>query len=167
MPKEEWRTIPTFPKYGVSSYGRIETIKTGYILTATPNQQGHLKVNLMQDGKIYTRSVNQLVAKAFLPPPPRRDFTSIIHLNGDKADCHASNLMWRPRYFAITYHQQFETPTFRNARFPLVELKTGEKYDSIQDALVRHGLLYKDVLISAHERTYVWPTFQEFRHLAD
>jgi hypothetical protein len=122
----------------------------------------------MKDGGVHTRLVSQLVARAFVEVPKRRDdFTSIIHLDGDKANCKAENLMWRPRYFAILYHRQFQTPNFRNADIPLVELKTGEIYSSIQEAVTRNGLLFNEILISAHERTFVWPTFQEFRHAPD
>lgn len=166
--QEEWRVIDAFPKYRVSNLGDIESIKSGMKLRLSRNQQGHLKVNLMKNGEVYTRLVSHIVARAFVPIIKRReDFMSVIHLDGDKGNCEALNLMWRPRYFTILYHRQFNTPNFRSENFPLVELKTNETYSSIQEAVVRNGLLFTDVLISVHERTYVWPTFQEFRHAPD
>lgn len=165
--QEEWKTIPGFEGYGISSHGRVENRATGRILVPSVNQQGHLKVNLLRSGSAFTRSINGLVARAFLDDPPRRDFNSVIHLDGDKANCRATNLMWRPRYFSIMYHQQFSTPQFRRKATPMIEIRSGEKYDSIQQVIMQHGLLYSDVLISAHERTVVWPTYQEFRVLAE
>lgn len=165
---EEWRTIEAFPRYEVSDLGRIRNKKSGHILVPSQNQQGITKVNLMKNGELYTRMVSHIVAQAFVPMQKRReDFMSVIHLDGDKTNCRADNLMWRPRYFAILYHRQFDTPSFRNADIPLVELKSGETYPSIQDAVITNGLLFNEVLISVHERTYVWPTFQEFRHAPD
>jgi len=163
--REEWREAPDFPRYLVSDHGNVQAVKTGRILHPSRNQQGHLKVNLMRDGEIHTRTVNHLVAKAFLAPPEREDFISVIHLNGDKSDCSAHNLEWRPRYFAIQYHQQFHNRLFRTAHIPIEDAKTGKKYRTVQEAVVHHGLLLNDVLVSIHQRTYVWPTYQQFRTL--
>lgn len=162
---EEWRVIPAYPKYEVGNDGSIRTIKTGRILQPSHNQQGHLKVNLVKNGETYTRNVNHIVAKAFLPAPMRPDFISIIHLDGNKENCSAPNLMWRPRYFAIKYHLQFETPLFVQSHVPVIDIRTGEKYARIQDAVVKCGLLFTDIMIATHELTYVWPTYQEFRKL--
>lgn len=164
--REQWVEAPGFPRYLVSSLGRIRAVKTDRILRPSRNQQGHLKVNLMRDGEIHTRTVNHLVARAFLPEPEREDFISVIHLNGDKSDCSVHNLQWRPRYFAIQYHQQFANRNFRNAHIPVEDMKTGKKYTTVQEAVVRHGLLFNDVLNSLYQRTYVWPTYQQFRSIA-
>lgn len=162
---EEWRTIPAFPKYEVGSDGHIRSVKSQRVLQPSHTQQGHLKVNLVKNKETYTRNVNHIVAKAFLPEPTRPDFISIIHLDGNKENCSAINLMWRPRYFAVKYHQQFETPMFAKSKVPVVDIRTGEKYATIQEAVVKCGLLFTDIMIAAHELTYVWPTYQEFRKL--
>lgn len=160
--QEQWHDVPGFDGYAVSSHGRVRS-RAGRVLTHTFNQQGHEKVNLSIDGRTVTRSVAGLVARAFIEPPLRRDFNTIIHLDGDKNNAHADNLMWRPRYFAIRYHKQFESTAFRETTISVKEMKTGEEFASIHDAAVKFGLLYNDILVSAHERTFVWPTFQEFR----
>lgn len=164
--KEDWLEAPNFPRYLVSNLGQVRTVKTDRILKPSKNQQGFLKVNLMQDGEIHTRTVNHLVARAFLPEPEREDFISVIHLNGDKSDCKVANLEWRPRYFAIQYHQQFHHKTWRTALIPIEDIKSGKKYRTIQEAVVRHGLLFNDVVVSMHQSTYVWPTYQQFRSIA-
>lgn len=163
---EEWRVIPAFPKYEIGSDGSVKTIKTGRLLHASLTQSGHAKVNLVKNGETYTRNVNHLVAKAFVTDPPRPDFISVIHLDGNKLNCSATNLLWRPRYFAIKYHLQFDTPNFKTSAIPIVDIRTGEKYESIQHAVTKHGLLFTDILIAVHHITYVWPTYQEFRQIA-
>lgn len=164
---DEWRTISTFPLYAVSSRGEIENKRSGKLLRPSRTAQGHLKVNLCKDGDIFTRSINQLVAKAFLPLPERKDFISIIHRDGDKTNCDVGNLMWRPRYFAIQYHQQFWVPRFQNTRIPVIETNSGERFDRLQDAVMKYGLLFNDILVAMHEGTYVWPTYQRYEKVED
>lgn len=161
--QEKWRAITECPKYNVSNLGRIENGHTGRILRPTTNQQGLFKVNLANRGQFLTRSVSMLVARAFLPPPERSDFISTIHLNGDRADSRAVNLAWRPRYFAIRYHQQFNHPQWRTLKTPVIDTKAGVVYETVQEAALAHGLVFTEILVAAQNRTFVWPTYQEFR----
>jgi len=160
----EWRVIARSPNYEVSDAGEIRNVKYDRTLTPSKNQQGHLKVNLPVDGgKTKTRQVNHIVAEAFLDEPHRDDFISLIHLDGDKTNCAASNLQWRPRYFAIRYHLQFESRIWKESNTKIVDMKTGDIYDTIQEAAVKHGLVLSEILVAAHKRTFVWPTYQQFR----
>jgi hypothetical protein len=57
----------------------------------------HLKngigfVNLSRDGKKYTRQINQLVAKAFIPNPENREL--VKYIDRDFTNNHVSNLKW-------------------------------------------------------------------------
>lgn len=161
--QDEWRAIESFPDYKVSREGHIYSEITDRVMRTSINAQGSLKVNLMHENRIYTRNVNHLVAKTYLEPPKRSDFISIIHLDGDKTNCAANNLMWRPRYFTIRYHQQFEHDIFKSSRTPIVDMETGEEYPTIQDVVIRFGLLFNDILISAQNHTFTWPTYQRFQ----
>lgn len=162
---DEWRPINGFPDYLVSPQGMILSHKTDHILSGSRTQQGHVKVNLYKKGVLFTRNVNHLVARAYLDRPQRSDFTSVIHLDGDKTNLAALNLMWRPRYFAVKYHLQFEYDYYHRASVAIKDIKTGEVYSRIQKAVVQHGLLLQDILISMHNRTFVWPTYQEFTRI--
>lgn len=163
---EEWRPVKAFPKYEVSPLGLIRHVESGRVLHPSLNQQGHPKVNLVLDGRPYTRHVNHVVARVYLEEPKRHDFISLIHLDGQKTNCAAANMQWRPRYFAVRYHNQFHTDLWQTSKVKIEDIKTGEIYKSIQDAVVKHGLLFSEVLVSLHDRTYVWPTYQEFRALS-
>lgn len=165
MTQEEWRAVVGFPDYEISMSGLVCRSKSGRPVRPSSNGQGHWKVMLYLNGRAYTRSLDQLVAKTFLVPPQRSDFASIIHLDGDTQNDHALNLMWRPRHFAVLYHRQFALPTFRRKTSSLIEVKTGDIYDQAQHAVVRNGLLLKELLLAVGQNTYVWPTYQEFREL--
>jgi|SRR5205809_296757 len=158
---ENWKRIEFFPEYSVSDHGRIRTNKSDRILALNENQYGLVQVGLMANGKQYHRSVPLLVAKAFLPKV-EGPFDTPINLDGDRHNNYAENLAWRPRWFAIKYNQQFRRP-YENPIFSrIMDLKTGEISENSFDCAQRYGLLEQDLVLSILNRTYVWPTYQEF-----
>jgi len=159
--QERWRPIEDFPGYSVSDHGRIRTDRTGRILALNANQFGVLQVGLMRDGEQKHRSVPLLVAKAFIPTPPG-PFDTPINLDGDRFNNHIDNLVWRPRWFAIKYNQQFRHPYPNPILAPIQDLRTGQVSENSIECAKRYGLLEDDLVLSILNRTYVWPTYQEF-----
>lgn len=165
---ERWVHIPGYDGYYVSDLGNIKSDRSDSDLSPTVNQQGHLKVNLMRHGLCVTRSVSHLVARSFLDRPERPDFNSLIHHDGNKLNCAASNLAWRPRHFVLKYHKQFETRAFaKAAHLAVMDLETREVHASVQELAIQQGLLVNDILVSSYARTYVWPTYQRFQVIED
>jgi NUMOD4 motif len=158
---EEWKTIEHFPEYSVSNYGQVRTNKSGRILQLNINQYGLLQVGLMKDGVQRHRSVPLLVAKAFLPELPG-PFDTPINLDGDRFNNHVDNLLWRPRWFAIRYNQQFRYPYDSPILSPIIDLVTGDISENSFECAKKYGLLERDVVLSIASRTYVWPTYQQF-----
>ena len=115
----------------------------------------------MRDGEQKHRSVPLLVAKAFLPDSVGA-FDTPINLDGDRHNNHVANLAWRPRWFAIRYNQQFRYPQENRIMAPVVDLKTGEISENSFECAKKYGLLEKDLIFAILNRTYVWPTYQEF-----
>lgn len=154
--KEEYRQIPDFPRYNVSSLGRIENGGTGRDMRLVVNQRGITYVGLMKDGLQYKRSVALLVAQSFLSIPIHESFDSVIHLDGDRQNCAASNLMWRPHHFTINYMRQFrEEPVYvGSVHCP----DTEETFPSSRDMAVKYGLLEKDIVKAIVNEWMVWPT---------
>lgn len=160
-PEEYWASIDLFPDYAVSDHGRVRSKRTDRILSLNPNQFGVIQVGLMRDGVQHHRSVPLLVAKAFLPYIPG-PFDTPINLDGDRQNNHISNLVWRPRWFAIRYNRQFRYPYENHIDAPIIDLKTGLISENSFECSKRYGLLEKDLVLSILNRTYVWPTYQEF-----
>jgi hypothetical protein len=158
---EQWKQIERFPKYSVSNYGRVRFDKSGRILQCNMNQYGLLQVGLMHEGVQRHRSVPLLVAKAFVPELSG-PFDTPINLDGDRYNNHVSNLTWRPRWFAIKYNQQFRYPFKNSIDDPIKDLATGEISINSFECAKRHGLLEEDLVFSILNRTYVWPTYQQF-----
>lgn len=163
---ERWKPIDHFPGYSVSDQGRVRADRSGRILSLSENQFGLLHVGLMRDGIQYHRSVPLLVAKAFLPPL-QGPFDTPINLDGDRHNNRLENLTWRPRWFAIRYNQQFKHPYENPILIPVVDLKTNKISENSFEAAKQYGLLEKDLVFSILNRTYVWPTYQEFAILED
>lgn len=163
---EEWKEIEYFPDYSVSDHGRVRTNKSRRILSLSETQWGLIQVGLMRDGVQRHRSVPLLVAKAFIPQPDG-PFDTPINLDGDRRNNHVDNLVWRPRWFSIKYNQQFKYAPEYSIEFPLEDIKTGEICANSFECAKRYGLLEKDLVFSVMNRTYVWPTYQQFRVVED
>lgn len=157
-----WKSIPGFDRYSVSNYGQVRNDDTGRIMAIARNQQGVCYVGLIRDSEQKKRGLALLVASAFVPKPIRTSELVVpIHLDGDQSNNKATNLLWRPQWFAAKYAAQFKIGPTGN--YPIVDLKTKEVYPTPWHAAIMFGLLEKEIIISALNRTFVWPTFQEFR----
>lgn len=158
---ENWAKIPEFPNYSVSDLGRIRNEDYGRIIKISKTKQGGAKVGLVLGGKQHTRSVKVLVAEAFVDGYTER-FNTPINLDGNQHNNVASNLLWRPRWFAWKYHHQFEEADRYFKMGPVINRKTGIIYKTIFDAATKNGLLFYDVLSSAINQDPVFPTWEYF-----
>lgn len=155
--------IAGFPHYRVTSEGAIFNNKTGRVLSRRPNQQGILMSNMYDiDNRLRTVSVAFVVAVEFWGLHANPNFDTVMHKNGDRTDCRADNLVWRPRWFVIAFHKQFKKPP-TPLTHKIVCLDTDEVFDTARDASVEYGLLEKDIISAAVNHTPVWPNHYEFR----
>lgn len=168
-PHEVWVEVHEFPGYSVSDRGRVRNDETGRLLSLSPNQYGVLRVGMMNtDRHQENRSVALLVAKHHLElPPDNSAFDTPINLDGDRYNNRADNLMWRPRWFALKYHKQFEEGARTGYKVPIQVLSTGDIFPDSMAAAMRFGILAEDTVKSAIHNQFVFPTFQKFKVLED
>lgn len=94
--KQEWRVIPEYPRYEVSSTGFVRGVESGTHrkrLKLIEQNNGYCTVTLSCKGKkrkILT--VSRLVASAFLPN--QLSLPQVNHKNGKKSDNRVTNLEW-------------------------------------------------------------------------
>lgn len=145
--QERWKICEDFASFAISNFGRVEDRIRSKLIPTRTNKQGFLMVTVHDGVRQHTRSVGLLAAKAFVPLTRLKHFTSIIHLNGDRLDCRAMNLMWRSRPYAMRYHSMFEEEPYRvSVKIP----ETGEFFNSLRDACTTYGLIesvaYEDLV---------------------
>lgn len=102
LPGEEWRPVPGWPGYEVSSLGRVYSIRrpgatrSGRILKQGIQPSGHPYLGLCRSGVPQRFYVHQVVALGFLGPKPE-GMREIRHLDGNPANNVPSNLKWGTR----------------------------------------------------------------------
>lgn len=162
---EEWEVLDDYPLYAISSFGNIINMRTGVRRKAVRSPEGVAKITLSREGRIFTKSIARLVAKSFIPEN-RELFNTVINTDGDRMNCYIDNLAWRPRWFAIKFHQQFEERWFQNSNAPLMCVDTGDVYNNYQHAAIMLGVLARDIQLSCEtRRTVVFPDRKSFRYL--
>lgn len=95
---EEWRPVVGYEGlYKVSNLGNVRSLNYNHtgkerILKAATNRYGYLFVDLYKDGKPKNKSIQQLVATAFILNPEGKP--CVDHINTDKSDNRVENLRW-------------------------------------------------------------------------
>lgn len=158
---EVWATIEEFPRYSVSSLGFVMNVRTEKLVKPHLNQQGGLYVSLFEDDTQHGRSLKKLVARAFVEGESNMMDTPIC-LDGDKRNNRADNLMWRPLWFAQKYARQFTTEYAQADAGPVYDMSNEERYETVRDAAMSNGLLFRGVFISTYTNAPVFPTDQVF-----
>ena len=86
------RKIKDFPDYKISITGNVWSMKSRKWLKPANNKRGYLYISLRKDGKTYTKTIHNLVAKAFIPNPDNKP--QINHIDGNKTNNLVNNLEW-------------------------------------------------------------------------
>ncbi len=98
---EEWRVIPLFEDYEVSSMGRVRrgkparTSRVGTLIVGGRMKNGYLSVTLCRNGETVRKTVHRLVAAAFIGPAPQG--LDVCHYDGVKTNNAAANLRYDTR----------------------------------------------------------------------
>lgn len=115
--REVWKLVEECPHYEVSNKGRVRSMTyvdelgrhhDGKILR--PSYQNYATVQMGHKGKMITRTVHRLVAKAFIPNPNNLEFVN--HKDENKHNNNVDNLEWCTRQ----YNNEYGTARQRQAR---------------------------------------------------
>jgi hypothetical protein len=166
---DNWQPIDGFPGYSVNPLGQVRRDSSGRLITPRFNQYGVPYVGLMRGWAQCTRSLPKLVAHTFLPRT-NSIFDTPIQIDGDRSNCRADNLMWRPRWYAVLYNRQFDGDRYDHPIDAPIRMISddGVETETFPDSLTaacRFGLLEREVVLSVLNRTPAWPTYQYFELL--
>lgn len=156
---EEWATIPEFPTYLISSLGNVYNTRSERLMRTSINNHGHVKITLKVDGSYerYTRSVSHMVATAFVEAPTWL-CDHVILLDGDLSNVAATNLAWRPRWFAWKYFHQFKEVQPRHyINLAVRNIDKNYYYNSIMEAGMLDGMLFTDIWHSTYTGKKLFP----------
>lgn len=153
-----WAEIPGFSMYHVSDYGQIYNVRYHRMTKISQTNQGNSKISLIADTGIrHTVSVARLVAEAFVEPPNHMCETP-IHLDGDLMNVAAYNLVWRTPRQAWLYARQMRTEQPAHfGRLKIRNISRGLIYNSIIEAGMEEGLLFRDIWESTYNGKRVPP----------
>lgn len=164
---EEWRVIVEFPNYSVSNYGRIKHRSSNDVRKVSTNMHGFPVIVLYGSDKKtrYLRQVNNLVADAFLDPPPEYPYSvsaAIWHIDGNLENCHLDNLRWDSRPRVLEWNEmhreggpsKFKHPTKTKVK----NNQTGIVYENTYDCAIAEGEL---------ESSIIWRIEKQARNVED
>lgn len=161
---EIFKTIPEFPNYAVSNHGRFINKRKNQEMAYGPLMNGEVSVGLSKDGVQHRRSAKILVARAFVPGETEV-FDTVIHLDGVRTNLMAMNLAWRPRWFAIKYHQQWENIPDWAWTGPVIDIVHEIEFPDIIAAAQGTGSLMAEIRISMMDDTKkVFPYGSVFKY---
>ena len=167
-----WCPIEEFPNYEVSNDGIVANAETGRHLVTSKTQAGQIKVGLTDPkGVRRTRLVKHLVARAFVPGESDI-YDTPINLDGDQSNNHFTNLVWRPRWFALQWARQNTRvaeggkPHYELPR-EVLDLDTGEIYPNVVEAAQHTGSAHSEIFISCQMQQITWPDDKRSRYVID
>ena len=88
---EVWKVIDEFPKYEISNYGNIKSIRTKRFLTPYIKDEWFCYVCLSNNGKKKSVKVHVLVATAFCDYDPKSKL-DVKHIDNDPSNNYYTNL---------------------------------------------------------------------------
>ena len=107
---EIWKTIEKFPNYKVSNTGRVINTKTNKEVKASINKYGYQLMPFSVDGKRTSSLVHTLVAAAFVENDCPEIKREVHHIDGNKINNNADNLMWVTREENLQYGSPGNAP---------------------------------------------------------
>lgn len=152
---ERFCDLNEFPGYTISNLGRVLNSRN-MEMTHSLTQHGEHTVGLVKAGRQYRRSIKVLVAKAFVQGE-NNIFDTPILLDGDRGHLDMENIVWRPRWFALIYQQQFDEIEDWWFAGPLVDEISGQTYEDIFLAAMSTGSLVRDIRTGIMNNTRVFP----------
>ena len=89
---EVWKVLDLYPKYSISSLGRLKRNFDNKIINGYKNKKGYIRFDLCVDGKRIVKHAHRLVAESFIDNIDNKPY--INHKNGIKTDNRVENLEW-------------------------------------------------------------------------
>jgi hypothetical protein len=167
---EQWKPIAECNgEYSISNYGQVKSHKFGKekIMTPTLQGKGYLKIEVWVNKKRKMHKIHRLVAKAFIENTENKP--EVNHKDCNKSNNHIQNLEWATGKENMKHALDMGVLELRRLAVikanskPVVDIKTGKKYDSLKLACIDIGEPY-----STHKRrNFISSPLQRFFYIND
>lgn len=143
--EEQWKPVPNFDSYFVSTLGRIISTKQG-----SPRELRHYSACGKRIAQLYGSrgdklrvTVASLVLEVFVGESPlhRRE---IIYLDGNSDNVSLSNLRWVTPDSIYQYRSNMGINAYKGKR-GIIRVESGRLYDSVRDAALETGIGYQTI----------------------
>lgn len=93
----EWKPIKGFEGYFINKFGQVKSTRSfkgakEMLLKGSKNQQGYKTINMMKNGKVYTKTLHRLLMETFVPN--ENNLPCINHIDGNILNNSLDNLEW-------------------------------------------------------------------------
>ena len=146
---EAWMPVPGFEGlYSASNMGRMRSEKRG-ILSPSKGVGGYLHISLYRRGKRIPTTIHSVVASAFLGARPAG--FDVCHINGDREDNRAGNLLYGSRKENMSHtishgtHRSGEKINFTKLSESDVEEIRGNKTAGNRDLAKLYGVTHSNI----------------------
>jgi len=167
---KDFRDIPGFSRYKVSSDGTVINKEKGRILSGSKNPAGYHNFRLTgDDGHVLTWGRHRLLGYVFKTPTEPIEGLVINHENGVKGDDRLENLVWTT-YRGNLEHAGENDLTEKCVPISVRDVLTGfvTRYPSIREYSRVSGLT-KDAVVHRlkYGQTRVFPEMKQYRFAKD
>lgn len=135
-PCTHWSPVPGYDGlYEIADNGAVRNSRTGRVLRPKIERNGYVRVHLSKDGRSKSLLLHRIVATVFVPNPC--GFSTVNHIDENKANNAATNLEWANMSYQNTYGRAAVARNKAKER-PVWQLSmSGEpirRWDSIKEA---------------------------------
>lgn len=155
--QDSWMEFPQYPGYSISDSGLIRNDRTDRLMKRSRLSNGAPAVSLYVDGRYVRRQVISFMAETWMEPHPNPRFDTPMNLDGDRANCHVTNLVFRPRWFVIAYNKECHTEHYPHWSKPFRIVETGEIFDTPLQCALQYGVLQADIFSAIANKRLLFP----------
>lgn len=191
---EEWRVIPNWERYAVSTFGRVASLGLPYMQAGilrcrkpqllTPRiiqgNPSYYEVRL-SDGKGYTKAIliHRLVAITFIPNP--NNYKYVNHKDENTFNNTLNNLEWCTQQYNCNYgtHNQRMAKTLSQTAYqrkPVIQLSLSDnfiaQFNCIREAAKSLGISESSISLCCRKKKpflcgYKWMYLEEYSSLVN
>lgn len=140
MKRQKWKPVAGYEElYDISDFGHVYSYETNTFRKPSMGRK-YLSIGLTKDGKQDTFSLHVLVAKHFVENDDPLNKTVVHHIDGNKFNNHADNLMWMtPEQHNLLHKEEHRNKVSKPVRQLTLEGVEIARFSSTREAKEKIG----------------------------